>query len=84
MKGTDIFNLKAISDKIVKPKVLGVYYRIQNANKGNKTGLTEHLLNQMISIIENDSKAFLTELYALKAQLEEQRLSKKKATKKSA
>lgn len=80
MKGIDIFNIKAISLKVSKPKVLGVYHRIYNATKGNTSGLNVLLIDEIIKVVEDDSKSFLYALRALKLGLDNKSSKPKKRT----
>lgn len=79
MKGTKIFNLKALALEAEDPAIKNIYHRIFNADKGNKSGLTLELVNKLIKVVTSNSNAFLNELKAEKARIIESNKSKKAA-----
>ena len=82
MKGINIFNLTALASKITISDSTegGVYFRMYNASKGNTSSLTVEIIDQMVEIINKDSKDVVKELQAAKAKI----VSKARNTKKVA
>lgn len=75
----EIFKLKAIANKIVNSKLKtakSFYHRVYLAVNGNASQIDSETIDEIISIVETDSKKFVSDLKALKTKI----VSKEKKT----
>lgn len=80
MKGTDIFSIKGIVDKMPLKKgesSASAYNNIYYLFKGAKTGVNEDKISKMIKIIQEESELLISELNDLKIASRKPRTTKK-------